>query len=565
MFLGLPVVLPPAASVLAVTLGNGTAQLQYSAGFFYFPDQLGGDIGAFVQKWANPLQVTLNWSQQSQNGFTGGVATANQLALGPLTAALNWHFVLNQVKLTYQPTGGHNVWIAQLQVTAIPNGVTPSLFGLVAGVPSATGTLSITDGLFSGASLSVSAGKPIPIPGTPMSLKQIGGSITTDPNGDDFSAAGTIGLIGGPVVKEFGEEFYAVGVNGTFTTGWGHDCDSSGNATVASPDAFYTLSGDISFFNSLKLVSGSFCWGDQTTSFGGQSLPELGTLRALMPAGFDIQGFIRSTQYFQATGHVVLTLPPTFGLGTTAGGDLTATNTGLQVCGHLSSVPPAFRTAMGGDLGVLVSYAWGAPLPSVLLGCQQWGLPVAAKASPASARTATAASIVHLPRQAGNVTFAVEGNGAPPAVTVTGPGGMRIRVAKALSRPVARSGWLAYADPATDVTYIVIVAPHAGAWSVRGGQVSASEQLPAVSVKGKIKKSKTGQLTLTYKASHLAGRQIELLDQTATSETVLTTASHATGKLTLTPQTGSGQHKILAEILANGLAQPPKQIATYTS
>lgn len=539
------------------TNDGGSAEAFLQAGFAYFPDELSGDVASLVKKWANALQLKLNWNQGE--GFAGGSARISQLFLGPLQAGLASRFRVQQLVLAYHSTDGHDVWSAEVKLGSIPNGKTENMFGVASGTDVTTASFTITDRVFTSVSISAKLGTPIPLGTTGYSLQSAGGGVNTDPANHGFSANGTIGLIWGPKLKFLGSSFYPIGINGNFALGWGRDCGTAGALGEGSPGSFYvTASGDVSFYNQLKLVTGGFCVGPQFSSFGGHILSDVGPLHSVLPS-FDISGFTQGFKYFQGTAKVRVPSPIP-GITITQEGDLLANNTGINVCVRATTTIPWLRSLLPhAELGL--TYLWGAGSVQVRPGCQQVPLAPAHAADIAAADAG--ATAFRVPKGA-EVTFAVSGpsGGGPPAVSLTGPGHADISVPAGLSQPAGGHGWAAYADPQTATTYLVEHAVNGGLYAVSGGTVSASLSLKSVRIRGHVSKRKHKRTAkLIYATSGLGSRRLEFLVSHSHTERVLTVTRRARG--TLRVPAGRGRHTILVEVLSGGFGTAPERLARY--
>jgi hypothetical protein len=188
-----------------------------------------------------------------------------------------------------------------------------------------------------------------------------------------------------------------------------------------------------------------------------------------------------------------------------------------------------------------------------------------------SARRASlaAAPAVRLP---GGLPFAVirvSGRGAPPTVTVSEPGGGRIRMARG-HLTVARNRYLVLVDPATHATYVELTKPRAGDYRVTAQHGSApitkiavAHGLPAPSVRGRVR-ARHGRRTVSWVAVKRPGQVIVFHEVGAGGDRVLRRTSHARGHFSYQPAPASrGKRFMIADVYEGGLLQREFRIGAF--
>jgi hypothetical protein len=181
-------------------------------------------------------------------------------------------------------------------------------------------------------------------------------------------------------------------------------------------------------------------------------------------------------------------------------------------------------------------------------------------ATPSRAPAPGTALHVSLARDPGLRLLAVHGATAVPAVTLTGPNGLRIQ--SGMSRVVRSARGLAAPDSSTDTTYLLLPDTPAGRYTLLSSNttitsVQTAPSLPPVSVQIGTRELRNGRRELTYQQTVTPGQSLDLYDQgtNGTGGLLLRTA-RARGTLLYTPQPGLGANRDILAITIAPSGQP---------
>jgi hypothetical protein len=153
----------------------------------------------------------------------------------------------------------------------------------------------------------------------------------------------------------------------------------------------------------------------------------------------------------------------------------------------------------------------------------------------------------------------VDGTGGAPTVTLTDPAGQTI-TPPPLTPQTAGASSFQVADPAHDVTYVTVVGPHAGNWTVAAAPGSAPVAR-VLAARGypepKLSASVSGRgraRTLHYAVSGPPGLAVQFAEQGASTWRVLGSAHGPHGTLPFTPAIGpAGTREVVALVSENGM------------
>ena len=191
--------------------------------------------------------------------------------------------------------------------------------------------------------------------------------------------------------------------------------------------------------------------------------------------------------------------------------------------------------------------------------------------SSSSAAAGTGARALRLPPGTRLASFVVQGQGAPPLVTFSGPHGLSV------STPTGAPGlknahfWL-IRNAADDSTYLALTGPDlGGTWTISPQSGSApvtgatyALARPPVKVSARV----TGhgrRRVLRYRLRPQPGQQVVFYEVGAGgAQRIIGTAQRARGTLAFTPTEGpGGRRKIVARVLENRLPRASLNVASY--
>jgi len=188
-----------------------------------------------------------------------------------------------------------------------------------------------------------------------------------------------------------------------------------------------------------------------------------------------------------------------------------------------------------------------------------------AMASAAHASAAGGLSL-RLPRGLTGTMLAIRGRGAPPKVELSG--GRQHITAVPRRHPVAGARQIIYADPKTDATYVSLLRPAAGTWTVhslpgsaRLRDVREADPLPRPAIVGRMKPAGCSDV-LSYTVRG-AGEHILLYAQEGERRTMLGSAKPHGGRVTVALPNTSGRGQIVAVFLRAGHPVGERRIATF--
>jgi hypothetical protein len=212
-------------------------------------------------------------------------------------------------------------------------------------------------------------------------------------------------------------------------------------------------------------------------------------------------------------------------------------------------------------------YRWGAQYIDWIGGSCDLG-PYSAAVRRAAIRQA-GTNTVTLPGGLGAASIAVQGTGAAPRVTLTGPKGETV-TAPAGGESLQDDRFLVIQQDADDTTYIAIAKPSAGAWTVTAepgsapiAKILSAEALPEPKVTAKV----TGagaRRTLRYTVKPIPGQTVRFAEEGTDLGAELGRAKGAKGTLTFRPATGGAVARtIVAYVEQDGLVRTKLVVGRY--
>lgn len=165
--------------------------------------------------------------------------------------------------------------------------------------------------------------------------------------------------------------------------------------------------------------------------------------------------------------------------------------------------------------------------------------------------------------------LAADGEGAPPKLVVSGPGGERIET-PAGPEGVSTKDTLLIQDTDASTTYVVLFKPAAGPWSVSTAAGSpaitglrTARGLPPVRIAAKVT-GKGARRTLSWKGTGLGGQRTQFLERGRGSANTLANTTKASGRLRFRPDPQLGTKRTIGAIVSNrGLPRLTRTVASF--
>jgi hypothetical protein len=366
----------------------------------------------------NGAEIAANVSIEALGGVSGGATLTATTTEGLRLDALNLKvgqarvgpIPIRDVSLGYTRTAEGDRW---------EGGATIELPGPK--LASLTGFAAFLNGGFVEGRGELAGSFPV-FPG--VLLTKVSAGLVLEP---EFGFSGGMALSAGPSVLGV----TAASVDGTFTYQDG-------------APALFRLNGDITLVK-VKLAGGELAYrtNGQITMRGNLDL-------TLGGVGFqgDLAGFVDGLRAFSAEGSGTVGYK-----GAGLGGEGIVSSVGAAACGNLG-------------LGVKAGFGvrWDDfPKPDIMelsCGIGDWRV-----AGPASARASQAAGrSFRVRRGTRQLTLSAVGEGAPPAVTLRGPGG--VVLSAPASGATLEDGRLAFRNEADATSYLTVARPRPGRWTL---------------------------------------------------------------------------------------------------
>jgi hypothetical protein len=350
---------------------------------------------------------------------------------------------------------------------------------------------------------------------------------------DPFSLGGGMGVSAGPAIE--GHEAVSLDGDMSYRSGNPSEFTLSGQlkaveVQLASAEVRYRTSGQLDFKGDLDF---------ERAGFGITA---------------SLNGFVDGSRSFNAEGHGQL---KAFGHGPEADGVIS--NKGIAACGHIGVIFGTWDVGFG--------YYWGGNLDLMEHACDvgPW------KASRASARATALGATFVLPRGLPGTVFGITGAGAPPRVSLSGPGGEVVTTPADGSSSFTGREWI-IEDTADDTTYLAIGAPAAGTWTVVPQLGSApitkiqqADGLKAPRVRAQV--HRRGHLAiLSWHLAPAKGQQVVFYESGGGANGVIASVARSAGRQIFTPAEGqSGARTVYALVLQDGLPRHTVRLATYNA
>jgi hypothetical protein len=193
------------------------------------------------------------------------------------------------------------------------------------------------------------------------------------------------------------------------------------------------------------------------------------------------------------------------------------------------------------------------------------------RAGGARAAAAGAGQRVAIPKNDPVALIAVHGSSTAPEVSVAGPGGVRI------DSPAGGGGLqtphgLLVPDAASRTTYVVLLSPTPGTWTVTPdpntpgtASVQVADGLPQVRVRARVRRAGAKQL-LSWALRPIAGQKVTFIEHGSQTDRTLLSTSRASGRLRFTPAGGAGgRRQIIALVTQGGLPRARLVVARFVA
>ena len=242
----------------------------------------------------------------------------------------------------------------------------------------------------------------------------------------------------------------------------------------------------------------------------------------------------------------------------------------FSICGgaKLLISSNAVAGCLGGDaVGVGAAYVWGKGLEGF------WSCDLSTyKAVPAGRVAQSGVRTVPIKGGQPLASMMIRGQGAPPRVTVTGPGGQTISSGSDQSKATKTGVGVVLADNATQSTIVNLNKPQGGNWTVavQGGSpgiasISTANALPEPSVKAVVS-GKGRNRELTWKIRQIPGQRVRIVEEGRGAYNQIVAPKTRTGTVRFTPTNGKkGKRKLFAMIEQDGMPRDRVLAGTYVA
>lgn len=391
-------------------------------------------------------------------------------------------------------------------------------------------------------------------PGRPVSnfayLRSINAAVSTDPT----KISGGVVATGGPTLTLGGTKYAAVTANGTvsytFTdpgvflaegTGSIFNVPATHVSTEFVTSGKLTIAGDFSIPAPPLRLSGSVEGGVSLTS-GAFNLLGTGEGCGMAPIPGCIAG-IKVLVSSKAAAGCVSSIPITVDPGP----------------------PPSIEKLSAG-----VAYVWSSGF-KVFAGCDlgPYQVSLGAKATDAAVAAGTSLPIT-IPKGSRQVNLAIHGSGAPPLVTITGPGSETVSSAANPSGSATGSAGLLTQSDEDDTAYAALPRPAGGQWSIDPVPGSAAivgvEQaraLPDPKIKARVV-GKGRHRTLRYEIKRIEGQVVRFFERGRFGTKSIGLAKGKRGSLRFAAADGpGGKRAIEAAVQSFGIPRDVLTVARY--
>ena len=265
----------------------------------------------------------------------------------------------------------------------------------------------------------------------------------------------------------------------------------------------------------------------------------------------NVSGFVDGLDAASIEGSEKVCISVPFISDPCGGAALIASTIGIAACANV----------VIGNAGI--GYAWGGDFDLWWGSCDlsPW------RPVPGSAMAADTVRSFTLRPGMRSAAFAVDGDGGPPDVTLTGPRGEKISVSSA--SPQARKGSLSAIQVESGTTYLLVKRPSAGTWklshdggpAVRG--VRQAFGIPAPSVKARVE-GRGLKRVLRWQLRAIPGQRVRFVETGRDVRNVIATTRASRGRVRFRPADGpAGKRRIVAMVEQNGLPRKTLTAGSY--
>ena len=185
------------------------------------------------------------------------------------------------------------------------------------------------------------------------------------------------------------------------------------------------------------------------------------------------------------------------------------------------------------------------------------------------ARSRSGTTTFRVPRTVDAFAVAVTGRGGAPVLTLTGPGGATVSTAGS-GDGVLGARAFSWSDRRGGITYVTLVEPAAGSWTVSAAPgspaidtVRVARPLPDAGATGSVGGSGDSR-SLVYRITPIEGQTVTFVERWRGGSGVLGDASGTTGTLRFAPAPGAGGRRtVVAVVSQNGLPRAEVPVTTY--
>lgn len=242
----------------------------------------------------------------------------------------------------------------------------------------------------------------------------------------------------------------------------------------------------------------------------------------------------------------------------------------FSICGgaKLLISSKAVAGCIGGKaVGVGAAYIWGTGLKGF------WSCDLGAyKALPSARAAQTGKHTVKVEGGQKLASIMVRGQGAPPRVTVTGPGGQAIASNTDQSQPTVSDVGVVIADVATQSTIVNLNRPQGGDWRVAVAQgspaiagISTAGALPEPSVKATVTGSGHDR-KLAWRIRQIPGQRVRIVEEGDGAYNQIVAPKTASGSVRFRPTNGrKGKRRLFAMVEQYGVPRERVLAGTYSA
>jgi hypothetical protein len=233
---------------------------------------------------------------------------------------------------------------------------------------------------------------------------------------------------------------------------------------------------------------------------------------------------------------------------------------GMGFCG-IATLPLPFPPV---PIQVGAGYHWNKKLPDIMIFSCDYG-PYKQK-NPRAVRAAQAARSFTLPAGLPATMVRLTGQGAPPRVVLTGPGGARYDTSAPAGNTIT-----AFEEPGRSATTIAIKSPAAGQWTVTTLPSSApitkletADGLPSPKIKASIARQGAKRV-LSYDIADAGDQAVTFYERGRRTNKRLGVAKVARGNLTFTPADGATEQRKIVAVVERGVMTKQLTVARYAA